>query len=114
MKKILINFVFLLMSLILLFYILKNTDIQTNTYLNKQEVLKNNAIQKGWIPNILPNSAYDIIETHNIDTNKIYGSFKYLQKDEIFLTHLASRYKEKGFTFKINKKKNKVKFYSSP
>lgn len=34
-------------------------------------------IESGWLPEFLPKSATDIEESHNIDTNRVWASFKY-------------------------------------
>jgi len=105
-----------LISLFLLFmiWILYTIDSRTNNYSNREEVVKDNAILHGWIPSILPNSAYDIKEKHNIDTSQFYGSFRYLEKDEKeFLSHFK-KYKNiyvwEDFIFEIDTKLNKVEF----
>ena len=107
-----------LIPLFLLFmiWILYTIDTKTNNYPNREAVAKDNAISHGWIPSILPNSAYDIKEKHNIDTNQFYGSFRYLEKDEKeFLSHLKkykNNYVWEDFVFEIDTKLNKVKFSS--
>ncbi|WP_415406215.1 hypothetical protein ACLHDG_10645 [Sulfurovum sp. CS9] len=116
MKKLVILISLIFIFLTFLLFLLKNMDSQTNNYLNKEEVLENTAIQRGWIPDILPDSAYKIVETHNIDTNKLNGSFKYLEKDEeIFLDNLKSQESRLvwgNFEFKVDKANNRVKFFN--
>ena len=116
MKKI-----FIFVSIIALFLIFISSlfvDTKTNKFSNKLDVFKNNAIQRGWIPNLLPDSAYKIVETHNIDTNKIKGSFHYLEKDEQTLLDNIKNKERKTFgykfKFKVNKEKNKVYFSYEP
>jgi len=90
------------------------TDTQINKYDSIAAAHDNKAIQRGWIPKILPASAYDIVETHDIDTHENFGKFKYKEKDEApFLTLLSEdngTYSNENFLFKINKGKNEVKF----
>ncbi len=93
------------------------TDIQINKYDNIQAVQEQKAIQKGWIPAILPESAYEIAETHDIDKNELFGSFRYKEKDEAsFLKYLQAVGDEKktmywkDFLFRVDKKKNFVKY----
>ncbi len=107
-----------------LFYFLLNhffSDMQINKYPNLQEVKNDTAIQRGWIPAILPDSAYNIVESHDLDTNTIFGSFNYKEKDEeTFIQHLtdlndAEHMLEWGnFLFKVDKKINLVKFRNKP
>ena len=39
------------------------------------------AIGKGWVPGILPGSAREIYETHNLDTNRVWMKFKFSSAD---------------------------------
>lgn len=39
------------------------------------------AIEAGWLPGYFPRSAIDIQEGHNIDTNRVWASFKYEVSD---------------------------------
>jgi len=107
-----------ILIVVILFYLwfLPDVDTQINTYSNKQEVLNDKAIARGWIPIILPDSAYEIKETHNIDTNQINGSFKYLEKDEKkFLRNLTKEeniYIWGNYEFEVDAKTNEIKFNS--
>jgi len=96
-------------------------DIQINKYSNIAAVHDQQAIQKGWIPAILPESAYEIAETHNLDTGDIFGAFKYKEKDEkSFIQYLSMLNDEKhtfewgNFLFRIDREQNKVKFRNKP
>lgn len=115
MKKVIKFISLIFIFLLLILFLLIDMDRQTNYYSNKHEVLRDNAIQRGWIPNILPNSAYEIVETHNIDTNKLSGTFKYLEKDEQnFLNSLKKQENKlvwEDFEFIVDTKNNKVKFF---
>lgn len=107
-----------ILIVVLLFFIwfLLEFDTQKNAYTNKNEVLNDKAIVRGWVPRILPDSAYEIQEKHNIDTNQINGSFKYLEKDEkIFLSNLTTKdniYIWENYKFEVDTKINEVKFSS--
>ena len=57
------------------------TDVKITKYTNMQEVKEDQAIQRGWIPTIIPDSAYDISETHDLDKNILFGSFEYQEQD---------------------------------
>ncbi|WP_415405758.1 hypothetical protein ACLHDG_08310 [Sulfurovum sp. CS9] len=112
MKVILNILIFIAIVVFLLFLLF--SDTQKNTYKNKKEVIKDNAIQRGWIPEILPDSAFQIIETHNLDTNSINGSFQYSEKDEdIFINKLQNINGIliwKDFQFIIDKTNNRIEF----
>jgi len=97
------------------------TDVQINKYQDKQVVIENQVIQKGWIPSILPESAYEIRETHDIDTNTLFGSFKYKEEDEAeLMKHMTSRdnanntLEWENFLFQIDKEKNHVSYRNKP
>jgi len=102
----------LIVSIVLLSY---PSDEQSNSYKNLLTAKADNAIEKGWVPAIIPESAYDIGETHNLDTNVFYGSFYYEEKDEaILLKHLTpieendKTYTWKDILFHIDTKRHKV------
>jgi hypothetical protein len=92
-------------------------DVQINKYDSKSVVKQEQAIEHGWVPGIIPDSAFEITETHNIDTNEIFGSFKYKQEDEEkFMKDLTiipdsnETYGWGNFLFKINREKSKVQY----
>jgi len=93
------------------------SDVQINKYSSIAAVEEQGAIDRGWIPAILPESAYEITETHDLDTNTLFGSFKYKEKDEeSFMQNLTkindtknTRY-WRDFLFRVDKNKNLVKF----
>ena len=111
MKKLLYFIVFIILIIILFLGYLSFSETQKKFYTNKQDVLKDNAIKRGWIPEILPDSAYNIHEVHNIDTNKVEGSFQYLEIDEKNLLSAIS--KNSNFKFEVDKDKNKVLFFNN-
>lgn len=52
------------------------------TYSSFDDVIKANAIGEGkWIPQFLPQSARDIREKHNLDTNEIWLTFEFGSND---------------------------------
>ena len=92
-------------------------DVQINKYDSKAAAQQEQAIEKGWIPSILPESAYEIAETHDVDRNELFGSFYYKEKDEkAFMENLTlmsdtNNTMEWGnFLFKIDQEKNRVKY----
>ena len=112
-------FVAILSFFVLFYFVLTNyyTDVQINKYKDIQVVKENQVIEKGWIPAILPESAYDIVETHDLDTNTVLGSFYYKEKDEAgLMKHLSVKEDTNNtlewgnFLFKVDKKLNYVKY----
>ncbi len=120
MKKILI--VVALFSILIFLLINQNfEDMQISKYESLEEVKENAAIKGGWIPAILPASSYDIVESHDLGTNTIFGSFKYKEKDEeTFMQNLTDlnsaddMLEWENFIFKIDKNINKVNFRNKP
>jgi hypothetical protein len=96
-------------------------DVQINKYDSKVVVQQEQAIEHGWIPGIIPDSAFEIAETHDLDTNIIVGSFKYKEEDEAkFMEVLTTvpdmnqTYTWENFLFKVDKEKKRVKFRNKP
>ena len=120
MKKILLA---MLVFFALSFFMINHffTDMQINKYANLEEVKTDTAIQRGFIPAILPNSAYKIVESHDLDTNTIFGTFQYKEKDEeTFMQNLTDIHNADlmlewgNFLFKVDKELNLVKFRNKP
>ncbi len=124
MKKMLIaSVIFFTLFYFLLNFTLSHffQDMQISKYSDLQEVKTDTAIQRGFIPANLPASASKIVESHDLDTNTIFGSFNYEEKDEkTFMQNLtdadnADDMLEWGnFLFKVDKNLNKVNFRNKP
>ena len=54
--------------------------VSTN-YASSSEARRAGALEKGWLPNVLPPSAVDIWERHDIDTNETWGAFRFATSD---------------------------------
>ncbi len=116
MKKIIIA---ILLFFTAVFFMLQYyfTDVLINKYPDKESVIKDKAIEKGWVPAILPKLAYNIEETHDLDHNQLFGRFNYKEPDEEkFIAQLTlipesnSTYEWKTFLFKIDMTNNQVKY----
>jgi len=97
------------------------SDLQINKYPDLQTVKKEGAIAHGWVPALLPASAYEIMETHNIDDNTLFGSFRYKEKDEATLMKKLTLLPESNdtyvwdaFLFRVESEKNHVKYRNKP
>ena len=119
-KKLIIS---MILFVIIIYFTLKQYfgDVQINKYDSKSVVKQEQAIEHGWVPGIIPDSAFEITETHDIDTNEIFGNFKYKQEDEekfmkaiTLLPNSNDTYTEGQFLFKINTEKNFVQFRNKP
>jgi len=79
-------------------------------------VKKQKALEKGWVPKNLPETAYNIVETHDMDTQVVLGKFSYREEDEeSFLSALKAEgevYEGESFLFKVDKEANLVNFKS--
>jgi len=92
-------------------------DVQINKYSDRDTVIEQKIIERGWVPAILPNSAYDISETHDIDAGELFGSFYYHSEDEVeLLSHLTpltdmnETYSWEGFLFKVDREKRYIQY----
>ena len=119
-KKILL-FILSFVALIYVVFIQRYSNVQINKYEDIEVVKKNKAIQEGWVPAILPYSAYEITETHDPDANTLFGSFQYKEKDEAgFMDHLTvqeelnNTFKWGNFLFKVDKESNHVQYRNIP
>jgi hypothetical protein len=120
MKKI-IGAILLFFLAVYLFMASYFSDAHFNKYSDRETVKENQAIEKGWVPAILPESAYDIAETHDLDTNELFGNFQYKEKDEEALLKNMTASSDKNdtlewgdFLFKIDREKNRVKYRNKP
>ncbi len=50
-------------------------------YATSAEACADGAFGRGWLPPVLPDSAFDIDERHNLDTNRGHGTFRFAEKD---------------------------------
>jgi hypothetical protein len=50
-------------------------DTQENYYPTLDDAIKDGAIDRGWIPKVLPSSSRKITEKHDIDTNTVWIRF---------------------------------------
>ena len=116
--------ILLIISFLVLGYVVfmqRYSDVQINKYEDIEVVKENLAIQKGWVPAILPNSAYEITETHNLDTNTLLGFFYYKEKEEVKFMENLTPFEDKNdtlqwenFLFKVDTKINKVQYRNKP
>ncbi|SFV53058.1 hypothetical protein MNB_SV-6-17 [hydrothermal vent metagenome] len=92
-------------------------DVQINKYSDRDTVIQQKAIKRGWVPAILPKSAYNISETHDIDTNELFGSFYYKDEDEAellskikLLPETNETYSWEGFLFKVDRERKYIRY----
>ncbi len=54
------------------YYIYSTSEVVNTSYASYKDV----EFDKGWIPRWIPKDSFDIHDTHNIDTNKLFITFK--------------------------------------
>ncbi len=120
MKKLIIAALLVALSLYLLMSAFVQ-DFEVNKYEDMAAVREQKVLDQGWLPALLPASAYEIAETHDRDTNNVYGKFRYKEPDE---AELVAKLKPLGdgngtlewgaFWFRIDRKTNTVQFRNKP
>ena len=116
MKKMLMAFV---LFFAIVYIMLQNffPNVEINKYDNIETAIKNDALKNAILPKTMPQSAYEITESHDVEKSNIFGSFSYKDEDETsFIESLTivkdanSTYESKNFMFKIDTEKNIVQF----
>ncbi len=59
-----------------------NADLVTGTYATLAEARQAGAIERGWIPALVPAGAHDLREAHDLDSNRRWGLFGFAETDE--------------------------------
>jgi hypothetical protein len=57
------------------------SDVKESAYATMQDARQAGAVDHGWLPDFLPNSARSIREMHNIDTNQVWCTFEFSARD---------------------------------
>jgi hypothetical protein len=52
------------------------SDRRESAFANVKEARASGAVARGWVPNDLPESASDLRELHDLDTNEVWGTFR--------------------------------------
>ncbi|MGK0186065.1 MAG: hypothetical protein ACI9R3_001848 [Verrucomicrobiales bacterium] len=90
-------------------------DTVTSRYESRAEAESDQLFQRGWLPDIIPESSADIVTKNDLDQNTSQGEFSFSRADlPIFLTHLNlvedseeagyAAYTFKEWTFLIDQK----------
>jgi hypothetical protein len=61
--------------------LLMSHEMLESHYATYEEVIRDGAVVRGWIPAFLPHSAEQIREVHNIDTNEAWVFFEFAEED---------------------------------
>jgi hypothetical protein len=60
---------------------MKSAENPSSSFKNYADMSNSGLIDAGWIPSYLPRSAFEIDETHNIDSNIVKINFRYKPGD---------------------------------
>jgi hypothetical protein len=55
----------------------RDLDVVTESYATRQEAVAAGALDRGWIPGMLPPGAREIREAHDLDSNRRWGLFDF-------------------------------------
>ncbi len=56
-----------------------NSDVVTESYATLEEATKAGAIERGWVPDGLPDGTFELREAHDLDSNRQWGLFSFPQ-----------------------------------
>lgn len=62
------------------------TGAATTQYENYEKANRSGAIDRGWLPDFLPASATNIIESHNVEIDSMRAEFTFASSDSKFLS----------------------------
>jgi len=75
--KVLGTAIVLVVCTLIAFAFLNRFENPTSEFANYSEMTASDVMAAGWIPEVIPRSAYNISETHNLDTNRVRISFRF-------------------------------------
>lgn len=79
-------------------------------HITLSDARKHGAFDRGWLPDILPDSTFDIKMSNNVDTGESEGEFKFKSEDsDVFFNklekiNLSSKNDSSEYYFSQNKK----------
>jgi hypothetical protein len=53
------------------------SDRRESSFASMKEARASGAVARGWVPGDLPESAADLRELHDLDTNEVWGTFRF-------------------------------------
>lgn len=72
------------------------TENPRSTFASYEEIERSGLIARGWLPWYLPHSVTEIEESHNLDTNRVWASFRYRVTDLDAVESTCKRIAENG------------------
>ena len=70
------------------------TENPKSTFASYEEMDRSGLIARGWLPQYLPRSATEIVESHNLDTNRVWAAFRYRVGDFDSVESICNRIAE--------------------
>lgn len=100
-------------------------DTVTDRYPTRAEAEADRLFERGWLPEIIPNSSSQIVTRNNLDLNTSRGSFEFDPKEfRSFAAQLERRpdldsedraaYRYRGWRFMIDETKARCEYRYSP
>lgn len=76
------------------------TERHESYFSTYKDLSKSELIGKGWVPDFIPKSAYDIYEKHRVDIGRVNVKFKFKPNDTAQIEEACSQYngEEQGVT----------------
>ena len=65
------------------------SDRRESAFANVKEARSSGAVARGWVPNDLPESPTDLRELHDLDTNEVWGTFRFPTSERALAITLA-------------------------
>src|SRR5262249_7629308 len=69
----------------------ESTERQESHFSTYGELTRSELIQKGWVPEFIPRSAYDIKENHRVDVPRVNVKFRFAPGDTAQIEESCTR-----------------------
>ena len=102
MKKLAIGLSILILVSIISFVIIDTIENESNYFSNYNELLKSDLMKKGWVPNIIPDTATNIREHHRVDNPYINVEFDFSPTDTSKFNSACEKASEKIYVCENN------------
>jgi hypothetical protein len=82
-------------------------DNEEVSYASYADALKDGAVKRGWVHDFVPSSAVDIRESHNLDTNEQWLTFRFDAADRLKMQEKLKPLTMSGLSFPQNQSTHK-------
>ncbi len=76
-------------------FLLSRCDIVTNTYKTYNDAVSDRLFERGWLPEIIPSSSFNIITQNDLDSNTSEGEFSFFPNDVTTFSSMLIKLSEK-------------------